>query len=266
MKLTASLIIRNELGRYLEPCISHLLEFCDEIRILDDSSTDRWAETIHSGWGAAGRRVIAVQHEAEKRNDEPDFHLHAAARNRLLAFTLDGWPDYVIAVDADEFVSDGAAVRRGCMRGGDVLSLTISEVWEACDDLLCVREDGGWRSHEIGAVWRAERFRRDALLADRGHATGRVPEGVNTVPAVSTGEALLHFGWANRAERAERFERYAVGDAGRFHAAAHIASIMAEDIHVECRAREWSAALEPWREAILARANGTQNIHGNIPE
>ena len=40
MRLVASLIGRNELSRYLVPCIESLQEFCDEIRVVDDYSTD----------------------------------------------------------------------------------------------------------------------------------------------------------------------------------------------------------------------------------
>jgi glycosyltransferase involved in cell wall biosynthesis len=46
VKLIASLIVRNELKRYLEPCVAHLLEFCDEIRVLDDRSDDGTREWL----------------------------------------------------------------------------------------------------------------------------------------------------------------------------------------------------------------------------
>lgn len=250
MKLTASLILRNELHRYLEPCVHSLLEFCDEIRVLDDSSTDRWEAVIRSGLSRSDReRLVVHNHHVDTRPGAPAFHLHAAARNRLLEFTLAGDPTYVLAVDADEFVTDGAAVRRACEKGGSVLTLEIAEVWEACDDLLCVREDGGWRSHEIGCVWRADRFRAGtAGLTDKGHATGRVPDAVHRVASTPTGESLLHFGWTNLAERAERFERYAVGDAGKFHAAAHIQSIMWPTERVTLSARKWPAS---WSSSLV---------------
>lgn len=255
MKLTASVIVRNELDRYLDPCITALLEFCDEIRILDDASTDGWEEALRPTWGNDGARVLTFRHEADARNAEPDFHLHAAARNRLLQFTLEGDPGYVLAIDADEFIADGAMLRQACERGGDVVAVEIAEVWEACDELLCVRQDGGWRSHPIGCIWRAERFRRDVLaLTDRGHATGRVPEAVHRVASRSSGTSLLHFGWANLAERAKRFERYSVGDGGKFHAKAHIDSIMWPGARVQLQPREWPGWSPGLREAVLERA------------
>lgn len=250
MKLIASVILRNEAARYLEPFVAHLLEFCDEIRCLDDGSTDGWREQLAGAWGKDGARVLSTN--ATTRDDgSVAFNHHADARNQLLQFTLDGWPTHILAVDADEFVADGAAVRRSCERGRSC-SLVMEEIWEVCAETLCVREDGGWRSHPVGMVWApAMRARASYLIADYGHATGRTPQGVGGGPAVSE---CLHLGWARESERAERYARYAEGDAGKYHAAAHIASIMAPPERIELRARDWPAALSPWREQILARA------------
>lgn len=256
MKLTASVIVRDELGRYLAPCLEALLEFCDEIRVLDDGSTDGWEEALRPGWGKDAARVVTLRHQVDARNAEPAFHLHAAARNRLLGFTLEGDPTYVLAIDADEFISDGAALRRACEQVADVISVEIAEVWEACEETLCVRQDGGWRSHPIGCVWRAERFRQGVTeLADRGHATGRVPEAVYRVASRSSGTALLHFGWANVGERATRFERYAVGDGGKFHAKAHIDSIMWPAGRVQLDPWAWPGWPADLRAAVLERAS-----------
>jgi len=249
VKLTASLILRNEKARYLDACLSSLLEFCDEIVVLDDGSDDGWGVP----WLLEERVVVW---EIDQRLRTEAFYNHAWARNQLVNYTLQGDPTHVLAIDADEFVSDGQALRRALEHlPGDVFTLSIEEAWELCDDCICVREDGGWRSHEIGNVWRPKAFQGKALpITDKGHATGRVPDAINGVPSVATGVQLLHLGWANKTERAERFERYAVGDGGRFHAKAHIDSIMWEDRRVSCRSREWPAGLAPYKDALIARA------------
>lgn len=252
MKLTASVIVRNEADRYLRECVASLLEFCDEIRILDDGSTDHWLEEFRGAWGKDGSRVKAMYRLPENRNERPSFHQHAKARNVLLQVTLDGWPDYVLAVDADEFVTDGAAVRRACETGAQVVTLEIAEVWKACESELCIREDGGWRSHPIGCVWRAETFRKQALsLRDRDTATGRVPDAIHGVPSTPSGASLLHFGWACDAERSERYERH-VGSA---HARSHVESILWPDERVTLRSMPWPEMPPNRKAALLARAN-----------
>jgi hypothetical protein len=245
VKITAGLILRNERHRYLEFAIANLLEFVDEIAILDDGSTDGWEELIPKG-----APVRILYRSAMDRDERPAFHQHAEARNALLRFTLDGNPDWVIASDADELFSDGTKLRREIERTtADVLNVEICEVWEICSDRLCVREDGGWRSHPIGAVWRVAPFRSQALsLRDRQTATGRVPDAVHGVPAGSSGVALFHLGWTRESERAERFKRYPPGSG---HANAHVASIMWPPERVKLEGWAWPRRLP--KTALLDR-------------
>ena len=55
VKLAASLILRNERARYLDACLSSLLEFCDDICVVDDGSTDGW----HESW-ISEPRIVAL--------------------------------------------------------------------------------------------------------------------------------------------------------------------------------------------------------------
>lgn len=253
LKLTASLILRNELDRYLGPCLDALLEYVDEIRVLDDSSSDGWEETLRPSWGSSGARVLVHRHTVADRNAHDSFHLHAAARTALMRFTLEGDADYVLAIDADEFVTDGPAVRRACGRGPEAVSTVITEVWEACDELLCTREDGGWRQHPIANVWSTARFRGEVLkLTDRGTATGRVPDVVHRAKAIPSGAATLHFGWANRADRPKRFMRY--GGTNEGHASAHVKSIMWPDELVTLKPESWPVLPAGVREQVVERA------------
>lgn len=68
-----------------------------------------------------------------------------------------------------------------------------------------------------------------------------------------SGVGLLHFGWANVAERAARYERYVVADNGRFHARAHLDSIMWPDDRVTVERREWPDALDSVKADLVAR-------------
>jgi glycosyltransferase involved in cell wall biosynthesis len=255
VKLTASLITRNELGRYLKPCVAHLLEFCNEIRVLDDASTDGTYEWLMD----QGARVIVLRDPPPERQGKAAFFRHATSRNRLLGFTLEGDPTHILAIDGDELVDDGAALRAACeQRGLDAWKLCLEEVWEAHHDRLEIRQDGAWEEHDVAMLWRPDRLRRSMRIVDRGHATGRVPAEVSRLRTGHACVSLLHFGWTNKAERAERFERYAVGDGGRFHARRHIDSIMwpAERVHLV--PREWPAGLAAYKDALLERANSTE--------
>jgi hypothetical protein len=248
MNLTASVILRNELGRYLGAFLDHLLEFTDQIVIFDDDSDDGWEEALRPGWGRAERRISIIR---RNRGGAEAFRTHAAARNQLLQETLAIRPDHIVAIDADEFVSDGALLRRMCQQHpGRNLSLELCEVWEACDERLCVRTDGQWRPRGVAMCWAPGRYRPEELrIVDRKTATGRTPELTRRgEPPVWSGAACFHFGWAREEERAERASRYAPGSG---HADAHVRSIMWPPERVSLEGWAWPRGLP--REALLPK-------------
>lgn len=258
MKLIASMIARNELSRYLEPCVAHLLEFCEEIRVLDDCSDDGTAQ-----WLTRQPRVMTL-HESTHA-----FYAHEGqARQRLLDWTLEGEPSHILSIDADEFIADGEVVRSHCAAGEQgiaatwvaplrVWTLQMEEIWELDDECLCVREDGGWRAHPVPILYAvpAQRAASDWQIRNMPLACGREPHIVrkNAMQARPVGTEILHFGWANESERAARHERYVKADGGRYHAGSHLDSIMWRDERVKLRPRHWPPALQAYRAAVSRR-------------
>lgn len=239
MKLVASLITHDEMGRYLQPCVSSLREFCDEVRVLDDFSSDGSYE-----WMLSQQRVAVLS------NGGDSFFTHEGnARNTLLEWTLDGDPTHVLAIDADEFVSDGSAVRRMLEANPKqtVWTLAMEEVWKVDSENLWIRGDGGWRAHEIPCLWRVpEQMGSNYRISDRALACGREPEAVRDQfrRSARTGEAIFHFGWTQESARSDRYQRYVTHDGGAFHANAHIQSIMYPDNRVRLSARPWPSSLQ----------------------
>lgn len=267
MKLVASVIVRNELDRYLRPFLRHLAAFCDEIRILDDASTDEWADRITASDGVDGGLTAEELDRLHVLTDvESRFFTHEGlTRQALLAWTLEGEPTHVLAIDADEFVSDGATLRLLLERRPDIpaWSLTMQEVWKAADECLCVRQDGGWRQHEVPILWRVPGRRqltdRRWRIPERKLASGREPQAIRELAqhrqVVPTGAEVLHFGWANEADRQARYDRYATHDGGRFHASTHLKSILWPDRLIDLEAFAWPEPLAPYRPELLTRAH-----------
>lgn len=255
VKLIASMIVRNELGRYLEPCLRSLLGFCDEVRILDDASDEPgWPQALNGAFGADGDRIVI------RRTDRPTFYEHEGrARNQLLAWTLEGKPSHVLAIDADEFVTDGNAVREVCEadQGRGAWALGLQEVWKADEQYLWTREDGGWKAqgHGIPVLWRVPSGRVAHTgawqIAERKLACGREPQAVRRIRPLPVRSHILHFGWTCEADRQARYQRYVDHDGGKFHRSAHLDSIMWPDEKVRLRRMRWPDGLD--RQAILAR-------------
>jgi len=254
MKLVASMIVRNESERYIDLVARHLAGFVDEIRVLDDGSTD--------GTGDYLRTVGAIVED----NDGPSFdEYEGAARQRLLQHTMRGEPDWILAIDADEFVGDPyrlrAAIEEDSGRfGPPAYKLTMEEVWGASEQTLAIRTDGGWRPHGCPILFRVPRSpqerRQGWKINPKRLASGREPMSVrrNYGLARESGSEILHFGWAREDERRPRYERYAELDGGRYHANSHLESTMWPVERMRFVTKAWPDGLQPFAAEISARA------------
>lgn len=249
MKLIASMMVGpGEEDRYLTPALEHLLSFCDEIRIRSETTAPEWPS------------------EAKVMLAQPSFYVHEGrARQELLDWTMEGRPTHILVIDADEFVADGAALRREMeadSRSG-IWKLEMTEVWGADEDSLNVRMDGKWPPRPVGIAFQVPgdprqslRMRRHFRIQDSALACGRVPIMIqfasNRTP-VPTVTKILHFGWACKADRPERYRRYEVHDNGKHHDIRHLRSIMYEDSQVQIHRIPWPASLD--KQTLLARVN-----------
>lgn len=242
MNLVASMIVRNEMGRYLEPCIRHLQDFCDEIRVVDDASDDGTFE-----W-------LAVQEQVVVTGDmKPRFYVHEGqARQRLLDWTLEAKPTHILVIDADEFVVGSDVLRANLIAHPDtpIWALKIEEIWRADMQNLHVREDGGWRTHPLPCVFNAQPGIRLEMM-NRKLAVRRIPTHFQQLRAQESGASLLHFGWTDPANRRARYDRYHEHDRGRFHSGHHLRSILWDDRRVVLRRRLWPG--EPVFEQLRER-------------
>lgn len=250
MKLVASMIVKNEFDRYLKQSIEHLLTYCDEVRVLDDGSTDGGFEWL----GGLNKPVFV------KKNPGPSFFEHEGrARQALLEYTMTAKPDFVLSIDADEFVSDGFSLRQMITtRPQDsIFTLNMVEVWNAYPMTLDLRVDGLWGPRKCPILWRApSQLGGNWRMIDRALACGREPIAViETRQKTGTDVQILHFGWACKADREERAHRYEVHDAGQFHNNHHLQSILWPDGKVRCSSVSWPYSLQRVKNALLERAN-----------
>lgn len=249
MNLVASLIVRNELSRYLLDCLELLLGFCDEVRIVDDDSTDGTYSVL------ADMDRVKVTPSTSSR-----FYAHeGAARQRALEWTLDAKPTHILAVDGDELIENGQRLRMEVEEDQEcpVWTLCMEEVWKADEEHVWIRQDGGWKAHSVPILYRVNR-KGGLEIPQRALASGRVPVSVarDWRKARSTGASILHLGWANVAERAARHARYVEHDGGQFHASAHLDSIMWPDEKVTLSQCPWSTSIpRQVRERVVARVN-----------
>lgn len=231
------MIVRNELDRYLPLAVEHLLTYCDEIRVLDDNSDDgtyEWLDAEEQFLN--GVRVL--------RNTGPSFYEYESkARQELLEWTMEAEPEFVLSIDADEFVGDPEYVLAAVRARRPVSTLDMQEVWR-CDERLHLRVDNLWRARLCPILWQAPpRLTREWDIPDRQLACGREPMRVRKTRFKRSGTSVFHFGWANASERYARAERYMVHDQGRFHQDKHLQSILWPDERVILNTIAWPEGL-----------------------
>ena len=243
MKLTAYMIVRDEAQRYLGRCIESALLWCDEVRVVNDASTDNTGSIL---------RELALEHPDRVHVKS---HLHCLmqkdegkARQSALDWALQGKPDYLVSLDADEFMPpDHARVLRGMIEEGshDIYGVWMVELWKL--DPPMVRVDGGWAPHVIPQVFRNLEGHDGFFIEQRKWAAGRVPYLIRhwamqnrTDRMLPTPCDVLHYGWVRESERRERYDRHMAIDGGDYHTRQHLESIMASDDEI---------LLEPYSEA-----------------
>lgn len=243
VRLAASMVVRNELNRYLKPCIEHLLSFCDVIAVVDDSSDDGTCEYLCD----LDDRVVL---DAGKWN-EPTFYTHEGEiRQYLLQHTFAQNPTHVLHIDADEFISDGHQLRERLSHGGPVWTLQMTEIWGADKNGLKVRVDRQWKPRPVPILYQVPPNPNDLRIMDRALACGREPVEIRRHRNPDRLEIeILHFGWANASERKQRYARYQQHDGGQFHANAHLLSIMDGREHL--KNHPWPSGLAAWKSKIL---------------
>lgn len=243
MTLLASMIVRNEMSRFLPLVVQHLLTFCDSVIVLDDNSDDgtfEWCDTQSN---------VLVQ-----RNTGPQFYEYESqARQQLLDWTLFWKPDWVLSIDADEFVSHPEALHRAMWSEYPVWTLDMEEVWKADVEHLHMRVDGQWGPRLCPILWKAPKeVTSEWAIPPRKLACGREPAIVRRTKFRKSGSSVYHFGWTREAARQARFDRYMEHDQGKFHANKHLQSIMWGDDRVKLASKPWPVHLEQVRGGILS--------------
>ena len=244
MRLVASMMVKNELTRYLPLAAEHLLTYVDEIRVVDDGSTDGTFEWLQA------RDGVEVM-----RNPGPSFFEHEGkARQNLYRHTLQGLPDYVLAIDADEFVTNPSYLRVAMEGAGAVYTLSLVEAWAISDRGIDIRVDGHWGPRRVPILYQIIRQSRHWRISPKQLACGREPEQViqRSRRATATGSEVIHFGWTNEQERTVRAQRYYDHDNGKFHQSRHLQSILWTDQRVRMRRLPWPPSLKHLEDGLTA--------------
>lgn len=220
MSLYAYMVVKDEAERYLPRVLELLTAQVDGVFVYDDHSVDGSRDIAR----AAGCEVV------ERQPSVPPFVEHEGkfrtAGLKKMADVMLKRGDWVVMVDADEFYvpmdprSPYIAQPYGLLRDEianaqayncPAIVMTILTVWGyGRDGRPEVRVDGLWPTVAGARIWEWEpgdEF-EDKLMGSRTTPV-RILDGTQSLyHAGST--TLLHYGYATKVSREERYDRYSI--------------------------------------------------------
>lgn len=198
-KLTAMMIVRNEADRFLYRCLKSLINYVDEIIILDDASTDETPD-------------ICLSFPAVKlyRQNSSTFLIdEAQLRQKLWHHTIDSNPDWILAIDADEFIETSSINEIPYLlkqKDFKAISFRLFDCWGSEE---YYRVDGLWNPWLRGFSIYMVKY-QPQLPSDwpslKFHC-GRIPIAYRRLPHYESDLRIKHLGWVNPLNNNAKYKR-----------------------------------------------------------
>ena len=210
VKCVGALLVRNEAasGRYLQRVLDNAKQFCDELVVLDDASTD---DTV-----AVCKAAGATVHEREQgggwwggagRGESP-----ARAALWLLAAAAAGPTGWVLVQDADmELMGITPRDFRRLLAATNVNSWAwpLYDCWDSEEQM---RVDGYWQAHLAPRVWLARAFPTPGFSpswGDREIHSGHLPMNYVIYSGLAPpGMVWRHLGYVEKHHRLAKHKNY----------------------------------------------------------
>lgn len=205
-RVTLSMVVRNEEGRYLRAMLESLVGHIDGAVIIDDASDDA---TV-----AICREVLADIPLQLVENKTSMFSNEVSLRKLQWEETVKTEPDWILSLDADELIEPAFWPRAQALLCSDTVEqygFRLHDMWSATQ----YREDAFWNAHKQSRPFLL-RYRKDYPYSwkQTPQHCGRFPQNCDSFPMADTGYRIAHLGWATPQDRKAKFDRYQQLDPG----------------------------------------------------
>ncbi|MEG0751667.1 MAG: glycosyltransferase [Oscillospiraceae bacterium] len=199
-KITLSMVVRNEEGRYLRRVLESVVGHIDEAVIVDDASTDRTVEICQEILKDIPLRLV--------RNKTPMFEDSVKLRKKQWTETVRTNPDWILNLDPDEIVEAkfwDSADEMINSSDFDIYLFRLYDMWSETH----YREDKFWNSQSTFKPF-LQRFQPDFEYdwVDLPQNCGRFPTNTESLPQREVEFRVQNFGWSKPEDRAVKFEKY----------------------------------------------------------
>jgi glycosyltransferase involved in cell wall biosynthesis len=203
-KLTLTMVVKNESGRFLRQVLEEHRKYIDEAVIIDDGSTDDSAAICLEA--LEGIPVQLVHNTISKFSNEIEL------RKQQWEEVLKTNPEWILSLDADEIFEASFAANIDTLLYADEVDLfcfRLYDLWNADH----YREDIYWRSHmnyRPFLLHYKEGF--NYVWNESPQHCGRFPENIFELPHQLSNLRLKHLGWSKAEFRLEKYLRYMLLD------------------------------------------------------
>lgn len=206
-RITLSMIIKNEADSYLREVLGDLRQYITDAVVIDDGSTDNSVEVVKEMLTGIPLTLII--------NDHSKFHFECSLREQQWNETIKTHPDWILNIDADQKFEKSFKDNIQAMADDpcyDVYNFRLYDFWDDSH----YREDQYWQAHLTYRPFMM-RYKPGTTYTFRQTAQhcGHFPVEVSLEPkAKNVPYRLMHYGWANKKLREEKYARYMKLDPG----------------------------------------------------
>ncbi|MGL5149893.1 MAG: glycosyltransferase [Clostridium sp.] len=199
-KLTLSMVVKNEEGRYLKSCLEKAREYIDNAVIIDDGSTDNTVEIIKNALDGIPLTLIL--------NKTSTFATEGLLRKQQWDETIKTNPDWILFLDGDEIFEDNFKFGIRTLLENqefDCYNFRLYDMW----DEEYYRSDRLWYAHRTFRPFliRYQKNFEYKFNYSNQHC-GRMPNNVMELLSCNCNYRLKHYGWAREEDRIKKYERY----------------------------------------------------------
>lgn len=203
-KITLSMIVKNEAGRYLNQVLNSLIGHIDEAVIIDDGSCDNSINMCSEILKDIPLHII--------QNEKSMFASESELRKKQWSETIKTNPDWILNLDADEILEVGFWDNAPKLINNQNYDLYCFRLYDMWNDTH-YREDRYWHAHSIYRPFLL-RYQPDFNYKwnETAQHCGRFPINISSFPQATSEFRVKHFGWATPEDRVKKYKRYQLLD------------------------------------------------------